>query len=105
MAKDKEERANDFMNLLAQYLETYSKETLRAFYDYWTESNPNGKKMRFEMQKVFDVKRRLSTWKSRENKFYAVAKKQTNLDVLSVAYHDNSLKEKYLKEEQENDCN
>ena len=57
------------------------------------------------MQKVFDVKRRLVTWKARENNFYGLAKKQTNLDVLSVAYHDNSLKEKYLKEEQENDSN
>lgn len=101
MAKDKEKRANDFMNLLAQYLDTYSKETLRAFYDYWTESNPNGKKMRFEMQKVFDVKRRLATWRRNESNF--TASKPNNLKALSVAYNDNELVEKYLKEEQ-NDC-
>ncbi len=101
MAKDKELRANDFMNLLAQYLDTYSKETLRAFYDYWTESNPNGKKMRFEMQKVFDVKRRLATWKRNESNFSV--SKPNNLKALSMAYNDNELVEKYLKEEQ-NDC-
>ncbi len=30
--------------------------------DYWTESNINGNKMKFEMQKTFDVKRRLNKW-------------------------------------------
>jgi len=57
-----EKRESDFMNQLAPYVQTYGKEMLREFYNYWTEKNPNGKKMRFEMQKVFDVSRRLVTW-------------------------------------------
>ena len=32
------------------------------FCNYWTESNINGNKMKFEMQKTFDVKRRLNKW-------------------------------------------
>jgi len=46
----------------------YNKEMLTEFYNYWTEKSPQGKKMRFELEKVFDVKLRLSVWLSRKNK-------------------------------------
>ena len=39
---------------------------IRAFFEYWTEKQPKGKKMRFEMQKVFDIKKRLVTWSSKD---------------------------------------
>ena len=32
------------------------------FTEYWTESSVNGTKMRFEKEKVFDSRRRFSTW-------------------------------------------
>lgn len=32
------------------------------FLDYWTEKNLNGKKERWQMEKVFDVRRRYRTW-------------------------------------------
>ena len=32
------------------------------FIDYWTEKSPRGRKMRFEKQKTFDVKRRMQRW-------------------------------------------
>ena len=35
---------------------------LENFCNYWTESNVNGKKMRFEKESIFDLPRRLSTW-------------------------------------------
>lgn len=65
----KEERKLAFEKSLIPYLEKYDKETLRAFADYWTESNENGKKMRFEMQRIFDRGRRLATWHSRSKDF------------------------------------
>ena len=63
-----EERANTFMQKVAIHIPEYSKEMLREFFDYWTEMNDGGKKMRFEMQKVFDISKRLKTW-DRNNKF------------------------------------
>jgi hypothetical protein len=42
------------------------KEAIR-FVSYWTEKNGNGKKERWELQKTFEVKRRLITWLSRQN--------------------------------------
>ena len=35
---------------------------IKDFCNYWTESNMSGTKMKFEMQKTFDIKRRLSKW-------------------------------------------
>jgi len=32
------------------------------FIDYWTEKSPNGRKMRWQKQKTFDVKRRMTRW-------------------------------------------
>lgn len=57
-----EDRQKDFMERLTPHLSTYPKEMLREFFDYWVEKNEGGRKMRFEMQKVFDINRRLKTW-------------------------------------------
>ncbi len=60
-----DDRKLKFGNELKQYLPEYGEEMLFAFFDYWTEHNPKGRKMRFEMEKVFNVERRLRTWSSR----------------------------------------
>ena len=66
--KTLEERRNDFMYKIAEIGKgVYPDQMLRAFFDYWSESNENGKKMLFEMKKTFDTKKRLATWASREN--------------------------------------
>lgn len=66
-SKTIEERKNDFMQEVADKgLDKYPREMLRAFFDYWTEHNENGRKMRFEMQKVFNISGRLATWYNKE---------------------------------------
>jgi len=62
-------REAEFKNSLRPHLDKYGKEMLNKFFDYWTEKKPKGKKMRFEMEKVFDIQRRLKTWESRNNNF------------------------------------
>jgi hypothetical protein len=47
----------------------YSKQLLKDFFEYWSEYGVNDKKMRYEKQDSFSVKRRLSTWKRNETKF------------------------------------
>ena len=59
-----EYRLADFKKSLQQYLKDYDKKTLNEFYLYWTEKNANGKKMRYEMEKTFDIGRRLKRWNS-----------------------------------------
>tara|TARA_R110002012_G_scaffold301339_2_gene501569 strand:+ start:296 stop:916 length:621 start_codon:yes stop_codon:yes gene_type:complete len=39
-----------------------SKDVLQDFCDYWTESNKSNTKMKFELQKTFDINLRLKRW-------------------------------------------
>lgn len=74
-----EQRASEFMGKVAKYLTDENKKMLREFYDYWTEMNDGGRKMRFEMQKVFDIGRRLKTWEKNEKQNgYGKGNKQGN---------------------------
>lgn len=41
--------------------ETVERE-LEKFYRYWTELNPSGRKQRWEMERVFELPKRLNTW-------------------------------------------
>lgn len=75
MSASHQDRASDFMGKVAKYLTDENKKMLREFYDYWTEMNEGGRKMRFEMQKVFDIGRRLKTW---EKNGYGKGTKQGN---------------------------
>ncbi len=59
-------RANAFGQKLVPYMEMYGKPMIREFFDYWTETNENGTKMRFEKEKTFDVKLRLARWKKND---------------------------------------
>lgn len=76
--KTVEERKKDFTEKLKPYLEKYGKDMLNDFYRYWTEMNDGGKKMRFEMEKVFQVSGRLVTWEKNNKHRY---KKASNLPV------------------------
>ena len=67
---DVNERRNAFMQKCAVFVGQYDRQMVRDFFDYWTEMNEGGKKMRFEMQKVFDISRRLGTWNRNNKKSY-----------------------------------
>ena len=47
----------------SQIDDSLKTEQIDNFITYWTESNKNGKKMKFEMQQTFDIKRRLIKWR------------------------------------------
>lgn len=64
--KSLKEREHEFGESLIPYVEKYSKETIRAFFNYWTERNKSGTKMRFELEKTWETAKRLQTWVSRE---------------------------------------
>jgi len=65
----KESKEAVFKKNLLTFQENYPLEMLEKFFLYWTEKNPNGKKMKFEMQKTFDIERRLLTWSKNEKNF------------------------------------
>lgn len=75
----------------------YSKETLTAFSDYWTEHNEpvtHNTKMRFEREKVFQISRRLQTWKNNNSKW----EKKTNGKIF-ISYYDKKYASKMKPEE------
>ncbi len=45
------------------------KEELRKFFEYWSEHGKNDRKMRFEKERSFSLKRRLNTWFDNAEKF------------------------------------
>lgn len=59
-------RKEAFYKSLIPYVDKYGKDMIRAFYDYWTELNKSETKMRFELQKTWEVSKRLATWANKE---------------------------------------
>jgi hypothetical protein len=57
-----EDRQREFYGRCMDYSAKYQKPMIEAFQRYWSEMNPGGKKMKFEMQQTFDVGRRLQKW-------------------------------------------
>lgn len=81
-------RKDSFYQLLVPYVGQYPKEMIRAFFDYWSELNKSETRMRYELEKTWELPRRLATWASRE-------KIPSKADV-GVVLKDNS-PEKYKK--------
>ncbi len=61
------DRTQKFKDELTPFVEQYGKDMIRAFFDYWSEPNKAKTKMRYEMQKTWDVSGRLRTWERRLN--------------------------------------
>lgn len=59
------DRIEKFKNELIPFVERYGKDMIFAFFDYWSEPNPSKTKMKFEMQKTWDIAKRLRTWERR----------------------------------------
>ena len=55
-------RENNFRELVNSFSGKYAPKLLTAFADHWTEPSQGGLKMKCEMEKTFEIGRRLSTW-------------------------------------------
>lgn len=56
-----EEEIIESLNIPTERRDTILRE-IRNFRNYWTEKNSTGTKERWQMEKTFEVKRRLQTW-------------------------------------------
>ena len=70
-------RSDSFKKSLIQFKQEYGVDLLKNFFDYWTEPNKSNTKMRFELEKTWDIKRRIETWAKREKQF----KKPDNIKI------------------------
>jgi hypothetical protein len=64
------EREKIFGNSLVPFVVTrggiYQPQMIRTFFNYWTEKNKLGTKMRFELEKTWETSKRLITWANRD---------------------------------------
>lgn len=61
------DRTEKFKEELIPFVQKYGKDMIFAFFDYWSEPNQSKTKMKFEMQKTWDIAKRLRTWERRLN--------------------------------------
>lgn len=57
-----------FHEELKSYVSEFSKPTVSAFFNFWTEKDSNGK-MKFQRQETWETKKRLIMWKNKEAKW------------------------------------
>lgn len=74
-----ETRTLSFKEKLVPFKNKYEMDLLKNFFQYWTEPNLSKTKMLFELQKTFDIERRLTTWASRQKDFNKPQIKQDRL--------------------------
>lgn len=60
MSKPIELREADFKREIWKF--SYAEEMKQEFFEYWTEPNKSGTKLRFELEKTWSTSRRLSRW-------------------------------------------
>lgn len=97
-----EQRKRDFGEALVPFVEEFGKELIRAFFDYWTEPDKHEKKMRYEGQKFFDIKKRLATWQRNEKSNWgggAAKKSKAEINVQNAISVADQLKQEYANEQ------
>lgn len=99
MKVDKEQemksRERRFYNELIPFVNTFGREMIREFYDYWSEPNKSHSKMRFEQERTWDLARRLQTWEKRSrngfSKYNSGSDKQAANNKAVEAYRNESI--------------
>jgi len=68
--KDINARSENFYKSLVPFVDEYGQKLVRSFFEYWSEANKSQTKMRWEMQKTFEIKKRLNTFLENDKKFH-----------------------------------
>ena len=63
------EREEIFKNEIHNFIFNYDKKMLDEFFEYWSEPNRSKTKMKFELEKTWDTKRRLKRWFNNQQKW------------------------------------
>lgn len=92
-SKNIEDRLSDFKKSV-QSIEGINDEDKNAFFLYWTEKNKSGTKFRAEMEKTFDISRRLKRW-SNNNFNKSKSRFPDYFDSLLMKRMDESSKKEY----------
>jgi hypothetical protein len=72
-----DQRKEKFKNDLQEFVSMYDQSLISKFFDYWSELNKSGTKMKWELQQTFQLNLRLSTW-ARNDRNYNNSKTPQN---------------------------
>jgi hypothetical protein len=61
-----QKRKFEFQDAIRPYVTKYGKAMCNSFYKYWSETTKSGKKMRWELEKTWEVAKRLEFWHRRD---------------------------------------
>ena len=59
----------EFKESIKPFIQKYGKDICNDFYMYWSEPDKSRTKLRYELQKTWDVGRRLAYWANRDKTF------------------------------------
>ncbi len=65
-AATNEQRKIIFFESVKAYLNTYPADMLQNFFVFWSEPTPDGRRMRYELERTWSLPHRLRAWQSRE---------------------------------------
>jgi hypothetical protein len=66
-----------FSEQIKTFVNTYPESLLKNFYNYWSEPNKSKTKFRMELEKTWDLERRLKTWAINDKNFNKTLKNGT----------------------------
>ena len=80
-----ENRKLKFASTLKPFVDVFGRDTIKDFYEYWTEPNKSNTKFRQELEKTWSVERRLQTWSKNENNFKKPNKNEKHEQLTEIA--------------------
>jgi hypothetical protein len=84
ISNKKEEKEIVFKSEVFEFYEKYPESMLDKFCNYWTEKNKSRTKMRWELEKTFEIPRRLATWASRDTDIVKTIQPKTYEEMLEL---------------------
>jgi hypothetical protein len=101
-SKTKETKGNEllvreltFKESLYPFVEEYGKDTVKAFFEYWSEPNKSNSKMLFETKTTWDLNRRISRW---ANSNFNSSNSDVKPSIHVNSDKDNTVEERRLKD-------
>jgi len=83
IANEIEDAIEIFKRKVLEFKKEYSEKMLTAFFEYWTEPNPSRTKVRFQMEKTWDLKRRLKRWANNDTTFKGRGRQEEEIETVT----------------------
>ena len=97
-SKVKKSNKEKSFRIEVENFKNYPSYLLKEFFEYWSEKNKSGSKMRFELEKTWDLKRRLARWSANSKLKTPVSDKvkKQNTDEVERMLSENYKDTKYI---------